>query len=141
MRSKDQILLEGIYESLKDWGELNDVESFNVTDFIRDGRGIVDLTFDDMVKSGYKFYFAYFYPLSHHEGVANVIFTRSKKKPTEEILDDFTMGSISIKPWEWHPLIDNKTFIKDIEKIVDKWNTHEGNAIEMDNPRVKGWGN
>jgi len=143
MRNKDQILLENIYNSIyedrKWYGTFYDMETISAETFhIHTKTGESDLTYEDMVDEGYNFYVAYFHPMSFHEGFAAVTFIRSEERPEKDIKD---RHDNIIKPWEWQPLFDKELFQKDIEKALNDWNKYEMEAIEMDNPRVKGWGN
>jgi len=137
MRSKDQILLENLYEMISEDSNWSDVESLSIDSFMTSGAGHPPTyTFKDMLKFGYKFYYAYFKPLSFHEGMAEVTFVRSNEKPTEEVAGTFYY----IQPEKFKPMLDEETFKKDLEKVYDEWNKHEMEAIGMDNPRVRGWG-
>jgi hypothetical protein len=137
MKNKDQILLEDVYDLVLENYKWKDVEELMVKSFMTSGGGHPpDYTFDQMLKMGYKFYYPYFRGLSHHEGMANVIFVRSDKKPTEEVAGDFYF----VEPEKFKPMLDEKTFKKDLEKVFDEWNEWEMDAIGMGNPRVKGWG-
>jgi hypothetical protein len=130
MNFKEYFLLEN-----EKW---NDVEEMTINFFMVSGGGHpASYTFKDMLKLGYTYYYPYFYALSHHEAMANVVFIRSKKRPTKEIEGDF----YTHQPENFLPMIDEESFKRELEKIYDKMNEWEMDAIDMGNPRVKGWGN
>jgi hypothetical protein len=136
MRDRDHILLEKAYDDMHD-KEWDDVEEMLVDSFMTSGAGHPPIfNFKEMLNKGYNYYYPYFSALSFHEGLANVAFIRSKDRPTKDI----ELNYRTISPEDLIPLSNEKTFKRDLEKVYDKLNEWEMKAIEMDNPRVKGWG-